>query len=511
MDIIDLSQDDYEFTPFSFDSNELLHDATGTRDLPHPARATRQTTIGEYATATPRNSPILLQGTDATTYSRRGVESTQTGHHGTEESTSATLQFSSDDRSVVSGITSDGTPSVFTPSIDTTKNSNREATHWLITCSDCTKVKPRLDLTLFNRGPGFPKSNGVKAMAGQYETCPTTNTLHWHLYVHFTRSIRWKTLKNYLVNVTQAAGVSVKPVKVGTQYTVYKYCTKAKTRNLDYAHLNFVMNPPSNKHKLRSKQPSAEAITAPKKTKKATKEELLWEFLKDKLHMGWWEIYHHADTPDDMKYQLVHSTMEKKWDDMRAAHFGTRVIETVTILYGAAGVGKTTTAKQMFPGLKTYVKDTTTQQWWDGLSIADEVLIIEEMDGQQINIRTFLQLTDIGKQAPQLQVKGSVIKANYKHVIITSNRHPMTWYETTFLREPFRWNAFARRITKCVFYPRHKDDGNINVYGNGEVQADEEDLSEMEANMTWMGIAKQKTNMQASNDPVFNNYVNMMI
>jgi hypothetical protein len=86
----------------------------------------------------------------------------------------------------------------------------------------------------------------------------------------------------------------------------------------------------------------------------------------------------------------------------------------------------------------------------------------------------------------------------------------MTWYENTFIREPVRWTAFARRITTCIYYPINKEDGTPNMYGNGDVESEPENLLEMVANMAFMGIAKQKTNMNLTNDNNFQHYVNLM-
>jgi len=86
----------------------------------------------------------------------------------------------------------------------------------------------------------------------------------------------------------------------------------------------------------------------------------------------------------------------------------------------------------------------------------------------------------------------------------------MTWYEHTFLREPVRWRALARRVTSCIYYPIIRNDGTTNIYGDGEVQFEAENLLEMDGNLTYMGIAKMKTNMNLTNDNNFQHYVNLM-
>jgi len=299
----------------------------------------------------------------------------------------------------------------------------------------------------------------------------------------------------------------VKWIKPLDQYKTFKYVTKAETRSEEHLHLNFIMNPPKSTGVARGRPPNPEGQARPKKKSKA---QVFMEWIEGHKDKDWWTIYHHVDTTLEQRtWMMERTTLEKKWDKMRSVVRDNK-IETVTILYGAAGTGKTTTATTMFPGLKYYIKDSTSGKWFDGITREDEVLIIEEMDGTNVTIRTLLQLTDIGKSPPRVEVKGDSVMGNWKHVIITSNRHPMTWYEHTFLREPVRWRALARRVTSCIYYPIIRNDGTTNIYGDGEVQFEAENLLEMDGNLTYMGIAKMKTNMNLTNDNNFQHYVNLM-
>jgi len=402
--------------------------------------------------------------------------------------------------------TQSGASSNHQSTIANSRASQQQHSCWMVTCSDCGARTPKLDTTLFTDSD-WPNSYKVKSLCGQYERCPTTDRLHFHILVRFSRGCRWNALANFFEQV-MGTRCDVTWVKPENQYKTFKYVTKEETRSEEHLHLNFILNPPKSTGVARGRPPGSGMVAG--RAKKKTKAQVFMEWIEGHKDKSWWEIYHHPDTTIEQRtWMMERTSLEKKWDNMRCTVADNK-IETVTILYGAAGTGKTTKATTMFPGLKYYIKDSTSGKWFDGIQRDDEVLIIEEMDGTNVTIRTLLQLTDIGKSPPRVEVKGASVMGNWKHVIITSNRHPMTWYESTFLREPVRWKALARRVTSCIYYPIIRDDGTTNIYGDGEVQFEPEDLLEMEGNLAYMGIAKGKTNMNLTNDNNFQHYVNLM-
>lgn len=391
-----------------------------------------------------------------------------------------------------------GLSTLKTKTTATSSSMSNQPRSFLITCSDCSNNTPKLDTTLFTAS-GFPKSATVRSMAGQYEIAPTTNQLHFHVYVNFTRSVLWKTMVEYMERL-MGVRCQVLPVKRGTEYTTWQYVTKEESRSMEHNNLSFQLNPPKPKaSKSSGVKRGSTSSTANNKAPKVKGFDQLYDYLKTKHHLEWTEVFDEA-SDDIRKLMIKLPNFKREWQTIRGISFPQNQIESVTILYGAAGVGKTTTATNMFPDLSYYIKDTTTGAWYDGLSRKDQVLIIEEMDGRDINMGTFLQLTDIGKEAPLVQVKHGSIKGNWKHVIITSNKHPMLWYEGTFRREHQRWRAFARRINKCVYYPPHKADGNVNFYGEGEVEfVEENDLLELVPDEHGIVNARAKTNIMDIN------------
>jgi hypothetical protein len=419
-----------------------------------------------------------------------------------------------DDVSLISGAddiftlgTQSATGATRQSSGENTSASSQQRNCFMVTCSDCSGGTPALDNSLFSNSD-WPNSYKVKSLCGQYERCPTTDRIHFHILVRFSRACRWSTVANYFEHL-MGVRCDVKWIKPLDQYKTFKYVTKEETRSEEHLHLNFILNPPKSTGVARGRPPSTENRVAGHRKKK-TKAQVFMEWIEGHKDKSWWELYHHEDTTLEQRTGMMErNALRHTWDNMRLSVADNK-IETVTILYGAAGTGKTTKATTMFPGLKYYIKDSTSGRWFDGITRQDEVLIIEEMDGTNVTIRTLLQLTDIGKSPPRVEVKSSSVMGNWKHVIITSNRHPMTWYESTFLREPVRWKALARRVTSCIYYPLIRDDGTNNIYGDGEVQCEPEVLLEMEANMAYMGIAKGKTNMNLTNDNNFQHYVNLM-
>lgn len=104
----------------------------------------------------------------------------------------------------------------------------------------------------------------------------------------------------------------------------------------------------------------------------------------------------------------------------------------VIALIGDAGTGKSRWAYDNYPDL--YSKPDG--QWYDGYT-GQKTLLLDDYYGE-IPYSQFLKLLD--RYPLQLPIKGGFVYAQYDTVIITSNKHPETWYVQGFT------DALKRRI-----------------------------------------------------------------
>lgn len=136
--------------------------------------------------------------------------------------------------------------------------------------------------------------------------------------------------------------------------------------------------------------------------------------------------------------QLVKSEMIKhKTKEFRKIH--------TTVLYGGAGLGKTQSAWAKNPSIYKLNPKEDETLWFDYYD-GEDVLLIDDFDGQGISYKYMLQLLD-GYQM-RLPIKGGFTFAKWKKVIITSQNHPKYWFPlNTHLNDEMN-NALFRRIHK---------------------------------------------------------------
>lgn len=111
----------------------------------------------------------------------------------------------------------------------------------------------------------------------------------------------------------------------------------------------------------------------------------------------------------------------------------------VTVYIGESGTGKTRKAYTEDPNLYRLVPSENTL-WFDGYE-GQETLLIDDFYGS-IKYGYLLQLLDGYKF--QLPIKGGFTWKQWKHVIITSNNPPGTWYHQGLT------DALKRRLTEIV-------------------------------------------------------------
>jgi hypothetical protein len=99
------------------------------------------------------------------------------------------------------------------------------------------------------------------------------------------------------------------------------------------------------------------------------------------------------------------------------------------VYYGPTGTGKskraTYEALQLMGGEQPYRKEPKTI-WWDGYW-GQKVIILDDVDPDDIQPHNRM-LRILDRYPLLLQTKGGHVWANWEHVFITSNHHPMLWY-----------------------------------------------------------------------------------
>jgi len=129
----------------------------------------------------------------------------------------------------------------------------------------------------------------------------------------------------------------------------------------------------------------------------------------------------------------------------------------VIVCHGRAGSGKSQWAREyaLFRNLRVYSKNLTKSsdvQWFDGYD-GEELLLLDDFTPAAVGFRELLQWLDIYKHS--VQTKGSMVNAAWRHVIITSNSHPDSWYVDS---HP---GSERQPLTRRIDHPLHAP-SNIN-------------------------------------------------
>lgn len=115
----------------------------------------------------------------------------------------------------------------------------------------------------------------------------------------------------------------------------------------------------------------------------------------------------------------------------------------VVVYWGEPGLGKTRRA-YADAGEDYYLK-SPSNKWWDGYT-GQSTVIVDDYGGDRMeskwSIADFKQWAD--KYPCTLEIKGGVVRANWKKMIFTSNYEPAHWYYDTA--------AITRRFDKIVYF-----------------------------------------------------------
>lgn len=118
----------------------------------------------------------------------------------------------------------------------------------------------------------------------------------------------------------------------------------------------------------------------------------------------------------------------------------------VTWIYGPAGFGKTWRAINEAPTEPFILSKGNTGVWFDGYD-GEKTLIIDEMSGW-IPYELLLRMLD--KYKLQCDVKGGMVWAEWNHVIVTSNKHPLQVYKDEVYQRHNDGIELMRRIDELI-------------------------------------------------------------
>lgn len=229
------------------------------------------------------------------------------------------------------------------------------------------------------------------------EICPTTKKLHYQGYVEFKKKVSMKFIKEFFLN-NDSMHLSVAR---GTADQNFDYCSK-DGKYIEIGDPNY---------QGKQNQIAVALAKSVDINEFAMKEPDLFV----RYHNG---IQHWYTIKNNLNKQKV-------------------VKNTLTVLWGSAGSGKSTGVLNSVGEESYYYWTPSTNNssgpWFDGYC-GEKHLILDDFYGN-IPYSFFLQLTDPWRKPIKLPVKGGHVYAQYDHIWITSNMDPYTWYKNVANKE----------------------------------------------------------------------------
>lgn len=277
-----------------------------------------------------------------------------------------------------------------------------------------------------------------RGLALQLEQCPTTARLHLQGYVEWNKPIRLAALKKL------SPTTHWEPAK-GSRQQCVAYCSKDDTCYIldgtpAYREIDSILTDNTTQGKRSDLLAASKSIAA-----------------------GEWSLDDvHRERPDlILKFSKGVRELIAHRDQSSRRRLRPVVVE---VLYGDAGTGKTHAA--FGDGSDVYILENSNSNtiWWDGYN-GESTLLIDDFYGW---IRHNLLLRLLDKYPAKLDVKCSSTWANWTKVYITSNKHPSTWYSSSF---PWAEDAaLRRRIHKIWAYKRTDRGSARECEETGEVE-----------------------------------------
>lgn len=124
-------------------------------------------------------------------------------------------------------------------------------------------------------------------------------------------------------------------------------------------------------------------------------------------------------------------------------------VPEVILLFGPTGVGKTKRFWDMEPN--GWASPVTDGLWFDGY-IGQEAALFDDFSGKFNKLGLAQLLRVIDRYRVQLPIKGGFTWFNPKRIYITSNFHPLDWYDYTGRQQ--QYPALERRFTRLTWWKR---------------------------------------------------------
>lgn len=133
------------------------------------------------------------------------------------------------------------------------------------------------------------------------------------------------------------------------------------------------------------------------------------------------------------------------------AHFSPRNPRTpprVTLLFGPSGCGKSALVHESTATDGLYVKPGD-DKWWDGYSSHKSVLM-DDFAGRASKVSLTMLLTWLDRYPVLVPFKGGYARLEAEHIYITTNIHPIHWYD--YARRQTQYHGLARRIHSVITF-----------------------------------------------------------
>jgi len=306
--------------------------------------------------------------------------------------------------------------------------------------------------------------NMFQCWTGQFEICPTSGSLHAHIYVECLKRNRprFNTINNKMREFFPCVQIkSAKKSSKKQRQCAINYCVMDSKRAPDTE--IYIWDG--------TKFPIAFDATFQPVAKRGKgeddEEKRVW--IESKPRFWTWEQIVHEN--DESKKLLFSCSWGKAYHNGRHAEDKRRDIQNVVILYGAGGTGKTTMAHAWdakegeFAQERYYRRNPDDGSFWGGGRTAykgQRIIHYEEFTGQEAFSR-LKEVCDIGKPGPSVNIKNGGAVLNHETVLFTSNVHPAGWFNKHWEADPKQFHPFWRRVTGVYFYPAHRPDGELAI------------------------------------------------
>lgn len=250
----------------------------------------------------------------------------------------------------------------------------------------------------------------IRYFCGQIELSPTSDRLHWQIYIELFRNCRLTAIQKLFPGCHAER-------RIKTRQNCRAYCSKEETR----AHGPFEFG----------------TFTAGGQGKRNDISNLA-EYAVNATSLA--DIIRQ----DPGTYARYSRGLESIFYNSVPPRTKPPIVE---IHYGCTGSGKTL---QAFNRYQHLYRKMPAHKWFDRYH-GQECCLFDDFAGKfsKTDLTTLLILLD--RYPLDVEIKGHVVPFTSTRIIITTNLHPYMWYDYTNREEHYR--ALARRFTHCVWYP----------------------------------------------------------